>query len=228
MKFIIPFVCLITSSFVRADLSPKLEEYLNQRQAEFDQIDASRKIVLEPLAKALAQELQSDKHTVDVTFVCTHNSRRSHMSQLWMKAAAESLQLPLTTWSGGTESTAMNPRAVASLRRAGFEITQTTKNRNPIYHVSMGTNTPTQTCFSKPWSSPPNPTSNFFAVMVCNDADQKCPTVPGANDRFAIPFVDPKVSDGTEAEAATYDERCAQIAREFLWVAHKTKELLSR
>ena len=64
--------------------------------------------------------------------------------------------------------------------------------------------------------------------MVCNDADQKCPTVPGATDRFAIPFVDPKVSDGTEAEAATYDERCAQIAREFLWVAHKTKELLSR
>ena len=228
MKFIIPFVCLITSSFARADLSPKLAEYLNQRQAEFDQIDDSRRIVLEPLAKALAQGLQGDKDTIDVTFVCTHNSRRSHMSQLWMKAAAESLRLPLTTWSGGTESTAMNPRAVASLRRAGFEITQTTKNNNPIYHVSMGTGTSTQTCFSKPWSSPPNPTSNFFAVMVCNDADQKCPTVPGATDRFAIPFVDPKVSDGTEAEAATYDERCAQIAREFLWVAHKTKELLSR
>ncbi|MEC7385278.1 MAG: protein-tyrosine-phosphatase, partial [Planctomycetota bacterium] len=219
---------LMTSSFARANLFPQLEQYLNQRKAEFNQIDPSRRLVLEPLAKALARELQGDKDTVDVTFVCTHNSRRSHMSQLWMKAAAESLQLPLTTWSGGTESTAMNPRAVASLRRAGFEITQTTKNRNPIYHVSMGKDAPTQTCFSKPWSSPPNPTSNFFAVMVCNDADQKCPTVPGATDRFAIPFVDPKVSDGTEAESATYDGRSAQIAREFLWVAHKTKELLGR
>ena len=89
MKFIIPFVCLITSSFARADLSPKLVEYLNQRQAEFDQIDDSRRIVLEPLAIALAQGLQGDKDTIDVTFVCTHNSRRSHMSQLWMKAAAE-------------------------------------------------------------------------------------------------------------------------------------------
>ena len=39
MKFIIPFVCLINSSFARADLSPKLAEYLNLRQAEFDQID---------------------------------------------------------------------------------------------------------------------------------------------------------------------------------------------
>ena len=139
MKFIIPFVCLITSSFASADLSPKLAEYLNQRQAEFDQIDDSRRIVLEPLAKALAQGLQGDKDTIDVTFVCTHNSRRSHMSQLWMKAAAESLRLPLTTWSGGTESTAMNPRAVASLRRAGFDITQTTKNNNPIYHCLLYT-----------------------------------------------------------------------------------------
>ncbi|MEC8114553.1 MAG: protein-tyrosine-phosphatase, partial [Planctomycetota bacterium] len=102
MKFIIPLVCLMTSSFARANLFPQLEQYLNQREAEFNQIDPSRRLVLEPLAKALARELQGDKDTVDVTFVCTHNSRRSHMSQLWMKAAAESLQLPLTTWSGGT------------------------------------------------------------------------------------------------------------------------------
>ena len=228
MRFIMFPVLLIFNSVAHADLSPKLERYLIQRQAEFDQIDTSRRFVLEPLAKALAKQLQGDQGTADVTFVCTHNSRRSHMSQLWMKAAAESLRLPLTTWSGGTESTAMNPRAVASLRRAGFEIIQTTKNSNPIYHVSMGPDTPTQTCFSKPWSSAPNPTNDFFAVMVCNDADQKCPTVPGATDRFAIPFVDPKVSDGTEAESATYDGRSAQIAREFLWVAHRTKELLGR
>lgn len=228
MKYLTTVVCLISASVTHADLSPKLERYLLDRQMEFDQINAPRRAVLEPLAKALAGQLRDDNSTLDVTFVCTHNSRRSHMSQLWMKAAAENLQIPMTTWSGGTESTAMNPRAVASLRRAGFEINQTTKNSNPIYHVSMGTGTPTQTCFSKPWSSAPNPIKDFFAVMVCNDADRKCPTVPGATDRFAIPFVDPKVSDGTEAESSTYDERNAQIAREFLWVAHKTKELLDR
>lgn len=107
MRFIVPLIILITSSFARADLGPELEQYLNQRQAEFNQIDAARRIVFETLAKALAGGLH-DVSTVDVTFVCTHNSRRSHMSQLWMKAAAESLKLPLTTWSGGTESTAMN------------------------------------------------------------------------------------------------------------------------
>ena len=228
MKYLTTLVLVISASGTHADLSTKLERYLLDRQMEFDQIDTARRAVLEPLAEALAGQLRDGTSTVDVTFVCTHNSRRSHMSQLWMKAAAESLQLPMTTWSGGTESTAMNPRAVASLRRAGFEINQTTSNSNPIYHVSMGKGTPTQTCFSKPWSSAPNPTKDFFAVMVCNDADKKCPTVPGATDRFAIPFVDPKVSDGTESESSTYDERSAQIAREFLWVASKTKEFLGR
>ena len=107
MRFIVPIVILIASSFARADLAPELEQYLNQRQAEFNQIDAARRIVLVTLAKALAGGLH-DESTVDVTFVSAHNSRRSRMSQLWMKAAAESLKLPLTTWSGGTESTAMN------------------------------------------------------------------------------------------------------------------------
>ena len=228
MKFIPLFFILITTSLAQAELLPKLDRYLSERQKEFDRIDAARRAELEPLAKALAERLREGRSSVHVTFVCTHNSRRSHMSQLWMKAIAESLQLPMTTWSGGTESTAMNPRAVASLRRSGFEITQTTKNKNPIYHVSMGSDIPAQTCFSKRWSSAPNPTTDFFAVMVCDDADQKCPTVPGATERFAIPFVDPKVSDDTEAESATYDERSAQIAREFLWVGHKTKEFMGQ
>ena len=97
MKYLTTLVCVISVSVTHANLSPKLERYLLDRQMEFDQIDAARRAVLEPLAEALAGQLQDRNSTVDVTFVCTHNSRRSHMSQLWMKAA-ESLQLPMTTW----------------------------------------------------------------------------------------------------------------------------------
>ncbi len=42
--------------------------------------------------------------------------------------------------------------------------------------------------------------------------------VQGASSRFAIPYDDPKVADGTPEETAIYDERCAQIAREMLYV----------
>ncbi len=151
-------------------------------------------------------------------FVCTHNSRRSQMAQLWAAVAAEKYGLQATTYSGGTESTAFNPRAVAAMQRAGFRIEKTTDDDNPIYHARYADDRPALTCFSKKYDGAPNPKKHFAAVMVCGDADRKCPNVSGADERVAIPFVDPKVSDGSPSESQTYDERCAQIAREMLYV----------
>jgi hypothetical protein len=54
--------------------------------------------------------------------------------------------------------------------------------------------------------------------MTCSAADKACPIVFGADARIAIPFDDPKAFDGTDQEAAKYDERCRQIAREMLYV----------
>lgn len=206
-----------STTMTATPLLPALDAYLDAREAEFDRIPEERRAVLRPLATWIAKSREAGT-PIDLVFVCTHNSRRSHMSQLWARAAAARTGIEATTWSGGTEATAFNPRAVAAMSRAGFEIDQTTGNRNPIYHVRLGEELPVQTCFSKPFAAAPNPAQGFAAVMVCDDADRKCPFVPGATGRFAVPFVDPKVSDGTPEEAATYDERCAQIAREMLWV----------
>ncbi|MFM1833569.1 MAG: Protein ArsC [Planctomycetota bacterium] len=214
---LLPAVSVPRPAATPTPLLPALESYLDAREAEFDRISDDRQAVLQPLATWIA-EARAAGRPIDLVFVCTHNSRRSHMAQLWAKAAAAREGIELTTWSGGTEATAFNPRAVAAMSRAGFEITRTTGNANPIYHVRLGNDLPTQTCFSKPYSAAPNPTAGIAAVMVCGDADRRCPIVPGASARVAIPFVDPKVSDGTPEEAATYDERSAQIAREMLWV----------
>jgi arsenate reductase len=53
--------------------------------------------------------------------------------------------------------------------------------------------------------------------MTCSHADKNCPTVTGASLRIPITFEDPKAADGTAKEAATYDKRSAQIAREMLY-----------
>jgi len=47
--------------------------------------------------------------------------------------------------------------------------------------------------------------------------------------RFALPYDDPKQSDGTPTEVKTYDERCRQIAREMLYMSpcSSTKALIS-
>jgi arsenate reductase len=171
--------------------------------------------LLEPLAATIA-----GADAVDLVFICTHNSRRSHMAQVWAQAAARHFGLEgVRTYSGGTEATAFNPAAVAALERAGFGIERRGEGDgdNPVY-VVRGEGDLVMECFSKTFTDAPNPQQGFTAVMTCSDADQACPIVPGAAHRFAIPYVDPKVADGTPAEAATYDARCAQIACEMLWV----------
>jgi arsenate reductase len=200
-----------------ADLYPDLAAYLDAREAEFDEISAERRKVLDELASYVRRKAES-ADPAELIFVCTHNSRRSHMSQIWAAAAAAREGVRIWTYSGGTESTAFNPRAVASIQRAGVRIEKTTDANNPVYHARISDDLPAMTCFSKPYDNDPNPKKEFGAVMVCTDADEACPFVPGAEFRLAVPFVDPKVSDGTPAEAVTYDERCAQIAREMLYV----------
>lgn len=198
-------------------LYPELDAYLDAREAEFGMISAERRAALDQLAAYVRERAESET-PAELVFVCTHNSRRSHLSQLWAAAAAARQGLAVWTYSGGTESTAFNQRAVAAATRAGFRIEKTTEARNPVYHARMSEDRPAMTCFSKPYDNDPNPKSDFGAVMVCTDADEACPIVLGAAFRLALPFVDPKISDGTPAEAATYDERCAQIAREMLYV----------
>lgn len=200
-------------------LNPKLSAYVAERQTEFGQIPESRQAELKELAALFDEQLKTNA-ALNATFICTHNSRRSHMAQLWAQVAAVEYGFAdkVKTYSGGTDATAFNPRAVAAMQRAGFAIrAKDAEAKNPNYEVSLGENFEAKTCFSKKFSDKVNPQQGFVAVMVCSDADEACPFVPGAASRLALPYVDPKVSDNTPQEAATYDERAAQIAREMLF-----------
>ena len=97
---------------------------------------------------------------------------------------------------------------------------------NIVYDVDFGEGHPTLKNFSKKISDPSNPTVDFGAVMVCSSADKSCPFVPGADLRVAIPYIDPKLSDGTEQETATYLAKSEEIGREMVWLMNRVTELL--
>lgn len=198
-------------------LHPELTRYVEALPAP--SIDDERRAALDRLA-AYVVEQRNAGTPVRLTFICTHNSRRSHISQLWAAVAAAYHGVPgVETYSGGTEATAFNPRAVAALQRAGFHIESEEPDAdNPRYAVTFSPEGPTLTAFSKVYGDPPNPTDGFAAIMTCSQADASCPAVFGADTRLSIPYVDPKVADDTDAEAATYDERVAQIAAEMFYV----------
>ncbi len=202
-------------------LHPRLADYVAARLNELEQIPDERVELLEKLA-AYVKSAKASGRPARLTFICTHNSRRSQMAQLWATAAAVHFGVDnVETYSGGTESTAFNPRAVAALQRAGFRIVRPTEEKNPEYEVSVADVIAPQRCFSKVYDDLPNPPEGFCAVMTCAAADESCPQVAGASLRLAIPYEDPKAADNTSAESATYDERSAQIAREMLFAFSK-------
>jgi arsenate reductase len=217
--------CMVESTqSAHADLYPEVREYVIQRAAEFDEIPAERKLLLEQLTEFIRQRA-SKEHPAQLTFVCTHNSRRSHLSQIWTQIAATHYGIEyVKTYSGGTEVTAFNPRTVAALERCGvkFSVAEESKT-NPHYSVAFSDTETPLICFSKIFNLPPNPTKDYCAVMTCSHADRNCPLASGCDERIAIPYEDPKVADNTALEVATYDERCAQIAREMVYMMSKVK-----
>lgn len=196
----------------------KLAEKINKLKNSFNSIPADRKKILNEFSDYISNKVKDGKE-VNLTFICTHNSRRSHISQIWAQTAAEYYGIPnIKCFSGGTEATAFNPRAVKALRKAGFKIEKKYDSDNPVYNVYYSDDREPIECFSKVYSDKYNPQKNFAAIMTCSDADENCPVVFGAEARFPIRYDDPKEFDGTELEEAKYDERVEQIGREMLFV----------
>jgi arsenate reductase len=198
---------------------PELKRYLTEATARFESIPVDRKSELAQVADYVRERLAKSE-PVKLTFICTHNSRRSHLSQIWAQVAAEYYGLVgVETFSGGTEATAFNPRAVAAMQRSGLKIVADDPAvANPRYSVYTSDSATPQVCFSKAYGDPPNPSKGYCAVMTCSQADDACPLVMGCDLRMPIRYEDPKVADDTEFEAQRYDERSAQICSEMLYM----------
>jgi arsenate reductase (thioredoxin) len=178
-----------------------------------------RKQVLDQIATYVVAR-RADGAPVKLTFICTGNSRRSHLGQVWAAAAAAYYDIDgVETYSGGTEPSAFNPRAIAAIERAGFVVERPAQiDENPHYRVRYASDRPPIDSFSKRYDDPANPKEGFVAVMTCSEADESCPSISGAALRVSLSYDDPKVADGTPEEAERYDERSRQIATEMLYL----------
>jgi arsenate reductase len=206
------------------NLHTDLSKTVSQLTAEFSEIPAARRPVINELTQ-FVQERVNAKLPVYLNFICTHNSRRSHLSQLWAQAAAYYYGIQnVSCYSGGTEATAFNPRAVKAMRDAGFKIVTQKDGENPIYEVRFADEAPPVIAFSKTYDDPFNHNQDFAAVMTCSHADENCPLVLGSSARIALRYDDPKAFDGTALETAKYAERVREIGREILFAFSQVKK----
>ena len=159
-----------------------------------------------------------------MNFICTHNSRRSHLSQIWAQTMTFQFGIKnVFCYSGGTEATAMFSKVGETLVNQGFQIQKLSQEQNPVYAVKFDDNQHPIICFSKTYFDDFNPKTNFGAIMTCNNADEGCPMVFGAEARFSIKYDDPKAFDGTDVMNEKYAERSLQIASEMYFVFSQIK-----
>ena len=110
-----------------------------------------------------------------VLFLCTHNSARSQMAEGFLRAMAGDR---FEAQSAGTEKTSVNPLAIRVMGERGIDLGGHTSK---VFGGLM----------ERPWD---------YLITVCDDANERCPFVPGVQKRLHWSFEDPSRAAGTEDE----------------------------
>ena len=206
---------------VKTKIFDQIEQVISKLST--DKISEERKEILQPLAEFI-QSKTDTQEPIRINFICTHNSRRSLLSQVWAQTMAFYFNMQnVQCYSGGTESTALFPMVAQTLKITGFQIETISEGKNPIYSIKYAENEPPVIGFSKKLDDDFNPKSEFAAVMTCSQADGGCPFIAGAEKRIPITFEDPKAFDNTPQQAEKYQERSLQIATELLYIFAQIK-----
>ena len=203
-------------------MNPTLSKTISGLVENF-KITDERKATLQPLIDFI-QDKKDKNLPINLNFICTHNSRRSHLSQVWAQVAAAFYKVPnVSCYSGGTEETALFPKVAETLNTQGFQVLKISVEPNPVYAIKFDENSKPIIGFSKKYDHAFNPANGFAAIMTCSQADGGCPFIAGAEKRFPITFEDPKVSDNTPQQNEVYAERSLQIASEMFFVFSQIK-----
>ncbi|MNE17246.1 Protein ArsC [compost metagenome] len=206
----------------KINLFPEIENIINT--IDIKNISTERQTILQPLIDFIQAKVSSQEE-IRLNLICTHNSRRSHLSQVWAQTAAAYFNIKnVFCYSGGTEATALFPMAAKTLEKSGFKIKTISEGSNPIYAIKYSENEHPIIGFSKTYDDDFNPQSEFAAILTCSQADGGCPFIAGAEKRIPITFEDPKAFDNTPQQAEKYQERSLQIASEMLYVFSQIKK----
>ncbi|ELR73364.1 Arsenate reductase [Fulvivirga imtechensis AK7] len=203
------------------ELIPAISEFLGQ--LDITAIKKERRNDLQSLVDII-QEKVGRHQTIYLNFICTHNSRRSQLCQVWAETIAWAKGVPkVKAYSGGTEPSEFHCNAIRALESCRFLLTKKEDRTIPVYFFFYSYEAEAIPCFSKVYNDPINCWTAFTAVMTCYDAEDKCPHIAEAEARVSVIYDDPKYADGTPKETEVYARRNSQIATEMLYVFSKIK-----
>ena len=187
-----------------------------------NEIAVSRKPILNELVKYIDSKRASESE-VHLTFICTHNSRRSQFCQIWSETASAYYNKKVYCYSGGLEITEFNINAVNTIKKCGFDVIKS-GSKNPTYDLYYSENkVKSISVFSKLYNDPVNKANSFAAITTCSDAEENCPFILNADKRFFLQYNDPKLFDNSPCKIEKYNECSLQIASEIFYIFRNVK-----
>ncbi|MFN0047702.1 MAG: hypothetical protein ACKVOU_01115 [Cytophagales bacterium] len=140
-------------------LYKKLKKYCDKVPLGFAEIPEDRKQSLREIGDYIIAQKRERKKAI-LTVICTQNSSRSHLGQIWIKTACYYYGIDsIEAFSGGTNASAFNERAISALERVGFQIAKMNVEdpKNPKYTVSIGADLGNFMMYSKKYNDKQNP-----------------------------------------------------------------------
>ncbi len=187
-----------------------------------------RKKLLSKIAHKIADCYVVYDDQININFICTHNSRRSQISQVWTFFASHYFNLNINGLSGGTEVSSFHNNTAKSLEDIGFVFNiKESSDLNPVYEISFNGTDKSLLGFSKIYDHSINKLP-YLVLTTCDDANENCPFIPEAIHRFHLPYKDPKYSDNLPNQEATYIQINKEIAAEIYFLFDEVKKLFCK
>lgn len=125
-----------------------------------------------------------------ILVLCTGNSCRSQIAEGYLRHFAGEKAI---VYSAGIETHGVNPRAVATMKEDGIDISKHSSN-----HIDEYQNIDFD-----------------FVITVCDHAREQCPFFPTRAKRYHYNFPDPAKAEGSEGEIAQQFTRVRLMIKEY-------------
>ncbi|MEI2758632.1 MAG: arsenate reductase ArsC [Bacteroidia bacterium] len=128
--------------------------------------------------------------TKKILVLCTGNSCRSQIAEGYLRHFAEN---KADVYSAGVETHGVNPKAIATMKEDGIDISNHTSNNiDEYYDIDFD-----------------------FVITVCDNAKERCPYFPTKAKKFHQNFPDPAKATGTEEEIIAEFRKVRQLIKEY-------------
>lgn len=125
-----------------------------------------------------------------ILVLCTGNSCRSQIAEGYLRYFSGD---KAAIYSAGVETHGVNPRAIATMKEDGIDISNHTSNNiNEYKNIDFD-----------------------FVITVCDNAKERCPFFPTKAKKFHYNFPDPAKAAGTEDEIGEQFRQVRQQIKDY-------------